>query len=102
MYKRFVPFLLLAAFLPLRSHAALSSSFEVSGWIPYWRSATGTQEFLNHIDQFKEINPFAITVTRDGRLKDQMNLTQAPWPQLLVLAKAKGIRVIPTIMSGDG
>jgi len=100
--KKLAPLLVVIFSLPLFSHAAVSSSFEVSGWIPYWRAATGTQEFLNHIDEFKEINPFAITVTGDGRLKDQMNLSSAPWPDIQKLAKAKGIRVIPTVMWGDG
>ena len=100
--KPFLIFIIgFALYIP-NAHAALSSSFEVSGWIPYWRSATGTQEFLAHMDEFKEINPFAITVTADGRLKDQMNLTAAPWPQIQQLAKAKQIRVIPTVMWSDG
>lgn len=99
--RRFAPLLFLVFLLPLRSHAALYSSFEVSGWIPYWRSATGTQDFLSHIDEFKEINPFGYTVKSDGQLNDEMKLTQAPWPDLQKLAKLKQIRFIPTIMWSD-
>jgi spore germination protein YaaH len=87
---------------PLVSQAALHAPFEVSGWIPYWRNATGTQQFLEHIDKFKEINPFGYTVKQDGSLYDAFGLTEAPWPDLQKLARAKQIRFIPTIMWGDG
>ncbi|MBX4199024.1 hypothetical protein KW800_01985 [Candidatus Parcubacteria bacterium] len=87
---------------PQAAQAALSSPFEVSGWIPYWRSATGTAEFLTHIDSFKEINPFAYTVKSDGTLADQMSLTEAPWPLLTQLTHLKQIRLVPTVMWSDG
>ena len=90
------------ALWPAHSFAALSAPFEISGWIPYWRSATGTAEFLTHIDTFKEINPFAYTVKNDGSLSDQMALNAAPWPSLIQLAHLKQIRVIPTVMWSDG
>jgi spore germination protein len=96
-------FLFLFSFLvlPARSQAALYAPFEVSGWIPYWRSATGTVQFLQNIDSFKEINPFGYTVKKDGTLSDTFGLTQAPWPDLQKLAKAKQIRFVPTVMWGD-
>src|SRR4051812_35424888 len=87
---------LLLMLLPSRSQAAIYAPFEVSGWIPYWRSATGTAQFLQNIDSFKEINPFGYTVKKDGTLADTFGLTQAPWPALQMLAKAKQIRFIPT------
>ncbi len=103
MYKKilFSAFFIILLF-PLRSHAALYAPFEVSGWIPYWRNATGTQQFLEHINAFKEINPFGYTVKKDGTLNDAFGLSQAPWPDLQKLAKAKQIRFIPTVMWGDG
>ncbi|MBX4195585.1 hypothetical protein KW796_01350 [Candidatus Parcubacteria bacterium] len=85
-------------FAPLFVSAAMSAPFEISGWIPYWRSATGTAEFLTHIDSFKEINPFGYTVKNDGTLNDEMKLSEAPWPELTALAHLKQIRVIPTVM----
>lgn len=97
----FIVLFLILAFAP-RAHAqTFSSKFEISGWIPYWRSATGTQQFLEHIDTFKEVNPFGYTVKSDGRLVDTMELTKAPWPDLQKLTKAMGIRFIPTIMWSD-
>ena len=44
--------------LPSLASAATSSSFEISGWIPYWRSATGTADVLPHLDLITEVNPF--------------------------------------------
>lgn len=101
--------LLIGSILPVLFFAqnaeAATSSFEVSGWIPYWRSATGTMEFLNHADSFTEINPFVYTVRSDGTLYDAGGIeatSTGPWPALLATARAKKIRVIPTIMWADG
>lgn len=79
-------------------HAA---SFEVSGWIPYWRSATGTADALQHIDHFTEINPFVYTLKSDGTLVDNGKLDQEPWKSFIAEARAKKVRIIPTVMSSD-
>lgn len=86
----------------LTSAATWSSPFEISGWIPYWRSATGTAEAVAHIDVFKELNPFVYTLKKDGTLVDNGKLQEEPWISLRKMAKEKHIRFIPTIMSGDG
>jgi spore germination protein YaaH len=90
------------ALAPFQAFAAFYRPFEYSGWIPYWRSATGTAEFLAHMDVFTEINPFAYTVKSDGSLADQMDLQSELWPALVKLAHMKNIRVIPTVMWSDG
>jgi spore germination protein YaaH len=87
----------LFAFAP-QAHAA---SFEVSGWIPYWRSATGTADALQHLDAFTEINPFVYTIKKDGTLVDNGKLQEEPWASFIATAKAKKIRIIPTVMSSD-
>lgn len=94
-------FLLAALFTGTVPLHAATSSFEVSGWIPYWRSATGTAETLAHINIFKEINPFGYTVLEDGTLYDAMNIAAEPWTTLIRTAKAKNIRIIPTVMWGN-
>lgn len=76
--------------------------FEVSGWIPYWRKATGTAEAMAHIDSFKELDLFGYTMKNDGTLFDAMKIDEEPWPALIALAKQKKIRVIPTVMWGKG
>ncbi len=71
---------------------------EISGWIPYWRTATGTAEAINHISVFKELSPFGYTVKLDGTLYDPMNIGQEPWTTLIQTAKANKVKIIPTVM----
>ena len=84
------------------SAAVISKPFEISGWIPYWRTATGTADALVHFATFTEINPFVYTVTDNGRLNDAGSiLTDASWVQLKQTAKQNNVRFIPTIMWSD-
>jgi spore germination protein YaaH len=79
----------------------ITKPFEISGWIPYWRAATGTVETLAHLETFTEINPFGYTVSKDGNLNDAALLLQEPWTSLRKQAKEKRVRFIPTIMWFD-
>lgn len=86
-------------FLPFFSHAAvISKPFEVSAWVPYWRTATGTAEVLGQLGTFTEINPFGYTVDENGNLYDAANILFEPWTTVQAEAKKKGIRYIPTVM----
>ncbi len=80
----------------------LPKNFEISGWVPYWRKATGTIEAIGHLGVFKEINPFGYTVKEDGSLFDAAKIAEDPWPALVASAKAKKVRVIPTVMWSNG
>ncbi len=75
--------------------------FEISGWIPYWRTATGTADVLPHIAQFTEINPFGYTVKQNGSLYDAAKIDQGAWDKLFVEARATKVRVVPTVMWSD-
>ncbi len=75
---------------------------EISGWVPYWRKATGTIDTMAHLGTFKEINPFGYTVKKDGTLFDAMKISEEPWPAMIAAARAKKIRIIPTVMWSDG
>jgi spore germination protein YaaH len=79
-----------------------SNKFEVTGWIPYWRAATGTQDVLPHLDELTEVNPFVYSMKNDGTILDNAPMDQEPWPSFIAAAKAKKVRVIPTIMWGNG
>ena len=58
-----------AAFLFLLPSASFAAdSFEVTGWIPYWRSATGTADVLPHLSELSEVNPFVYTLKNDGTI----------------------------------
>lgn len=76
--------------------------FEVGGWIPYWRSATGTADVLPHLSKLTEISPFVLTLKSDGTLHDAGGLDKEPWVSFIAAAKAQKVRVIPTVMSGSG
>lgn len=77
-------------------------AFEISGWIPYWRSATGTQDVLPHLSQLTSVMPFGYTMKSDGTLADTAYLSQEPWTSFIVAAKAAKVRVVPTVMWGNG
>ena len=81
------------------AHAA---TFETAGWVPYWRYATGTTDALVHLDALTEVNPFVFTLKSDGTLVDSGPLATSSWQTLISAAQAKKVRVIPTIMSGNG
>ncbi len=85
--------------LPLSASAA--TSFEVSGWIPYWRTATGTADVLPHLNELTEVNPFVYTLRNDGTFLDSGGLDKEPWLSFMAAAKAQHVRVIPTIMTGN-
>src|SRR3989344_1785754 len=82
--------------------AATDTKLEVTGWIPYWRVATGTTDTLPHLDNLAEVNPFVFSLRGDGTLFDNGTAADEPlWAVFNAQAKAKGVRVIPTLMSGD-
>ncbi len=81
--------------------AMASSSFEVSGWIPYWRTATGMADVLPHIAVFTEVNPFGFTVKQDGTLNDALKIQDPAWLALKAAASTTHTRYIPTVMWSD-
>lgn len=82
--------------------SAATGKFEVSGWVPDWRAASGTADVLPHLGQMASVMPFGFTMSADGHVLDNAHLDQEPWTTLITQAKAKGTRVVPTIMWGHG
>jgi spore germination protein len=82
--------------------SAATAKFEVTGWMPYWRGATSTNDVLPHINDMTEVNPFVYTIKSNGTLLDNGNLSAEPWASFINTAKADKVRVIPTIMTSDG
>ena len=112
LYSIFASILFFVVLIPAPSYGAtgttltksakpLKSTLEVSGWIPYWRKATGTADALVHLDSFTEINPFGYTMKNDGTLNDTAKMDEEPWLTLRAEAKKKKIRFIPTVMSSN-
>lgn len=89
-----------AAGIPSPTYAATKTTFEVSGWLPYWRAATSSADVLPHLNLLTEINPFGYTVKDDGTLFDAANLDAATssYATLIAAARAQHVRVIPTVM----
>lgn len=100
--------LLSLALLPVHASAATTkptpklAPLEFSGWIPYWRTATGTADVLPHLSQLTSVMPFGYTMHNDGTLADSAHLTQEPWTSFIAAAKKKKVKVVPTIMWGNG
>ena len=80
---------------------AASNQTEITGWVPYWATAKGTADAQSHISQLTEINPFGYSVKTDGTLADTANIANSAWQSLFQAARAKGVKVVPTIMWSD-
>ena len=89
----------LLSFAP--AFAGAATAFEVSGWLPYWRGATTTNDVLPHLSEMTEINPFVYSLKSDGSLLDNAPLSDPEWQQLIAAAKAQHVRVVPTIMTSN-
>lgn len=77
---------------------APTAKLEISGWIPYWRTATGTADVLPHITSLTEVNPFGYTVKNNGDLYDALDIKAPEWQALKAKATANKVRFIPTVM----
>lgn len=79
---------------------------EVSGWIPYWRAATGTADVLPHMQKMTAIMPFGYIVQNDGTLYDAFNFSATSSTStaniLRAAAKAKKVKIVPTVMWSNG
>lgn len=79
-----------------------TGKFEFSGWIPYWREEAGTADTASHIKQLASVMPFTYTLRTDGTINDAGGMAGEPWKSFVATAKANKVRVVPTLMSGNG
>lgn len=96
--RRFLFIAVAFLFLAPAFAQAQTASYEVSGWIPYWREEKGVAEALANLDKLNEINPFGYVVQDDGLIVDMMGIADEPWKTLIAEAKKRKVRVIPTVM----
>jgi spore germination protein YaaH len=102
--------MLVSAFVFIAPNAKASTvtSFEVSGWIPYWREATGTVDALSHMQDFNAVMPFGYIIQNDGSLYDAFGFSAASTTStstvalLTSVAKAEKVKIIPTVMWSNG
>ncbi len=83
------------------SASSEATTFQVSGWIPYWQTTKGTADARRHLDVLTEINPFAFVVKEDGSLRDLADLKKSAWKRLIKSAHSKDVAVVPTVMWSD-
>ncbi|MFZ2167921.1 MAG: glycosyl hydrolase family 18 protein [Minisyncoccia bacterium] len=87
---------------PSGAHAAGKATFEVAGWIPYWRAATGTVDTIPHMKDLKAVMPFGYIVQNDGSLHDAFNFSATSSTStaniLTTVARAEKTLLIPTVM----
>ncbi|HVM73558.1 MAG TPA: glycosyl hydrolase family 18 protein [Candidatus Paceibacterota bacterium] len=86
--------------LPISASAA--TTFEVSGWMPYWRAATSSNDVSPHLSELTEINPFVYSVSSSGTIIDNGPMNVGPWPAVIAAAHAQKVRVVPTVMWSNG
>ena len=90
---------------PLTRAALVSQSFEVTGWLPYWRVATSTADVLPHLATFTALMPFGYIVQNDGSLHDAFRLeatNATTTAAFLEAARAAGVKIVPTVMWSNG
>ncbi|MDE2022004.1 MAG: hypothetical protein KGI71_03825, partial [Patescibacteria group bacterium] len=107
MYRAFLFVALFLLLIPSGARAATKAAhFEVSGWIPYWREATGTADVLPHLQNFTTLMPFGYIMQNDGSIHDAFGFsatTSTSTAAVLVAnARAAKVNIIPTVMWGNG
>ncbi|MCX6820320.1 MAG: glycosyl hydrolase family 18 protein [Candidatus Adlerbacteria bacterium] len=85
------------------AHAqAPSVALEFGGWMPYWHENESIADVTPHLKQLTEVSPFVYTMKTDGTLNDAAGMDGEPWVSFMAAAKKNHVRVIPTIMWGNG
>jgi spore germination protein YaaH len=79
-----------------------TGAFEVGGWVPYWRVATATADVTPHLSQLTSVMPFSYSISSSGQLVDSANLSSTSWQGFVAMARAQKVRVVPTVLWGDG
>ncbi len=79
-----------------------TGKFEISGWMPDWRPASSTQDVLLHLNQITSVMPFSYTVSSEGKIVGSAKFAKEPWTSFIAEAKKQKVRVVPSILWGDG
>lgn len=93
---------LMGAAAPSSLTPAYKGKLEFGGWIPYWRENQGIADVEPHLSQLATISPFTYTMKSNGTVNDAGGMDKEPWTSFMAKAKAQKVRVVPTIMWGDG
>lgn len=76
----------------------------MSGWLPYWSTATSTASFTTNSDIFSDISPFwhDARTGGDGSIYIHNHLSESALPGALAKLQGKGAKVLPSITDGSG
>ena len=75
---------------------------EFSGWMPDWRAQQSVDDVTPHLGQLTSVMPFGYKVNAAGQVVGDFVPTIEPWKSFIADAKAKGVRVVPSVVMGDG
>lgn len=75
---------------------------EFSGWVPDWRAQQGVDDVTPHLGQLTSVMPFGYKVNFEGQVVGDFIPTIEPWKTFIADAKAKKVRVVPSVVIGDG
>lgn len=82
--------------------AKWTGALEFSGWMPDWRTQQSVDDVTPHLSQLKSVMPFGYKVNAQGQVVGDFIPTMEPWKSFIAEAKAKGVRVVPSVVMGDG
>lgn len=82
--------------------AKWTGPLEFSGWMPDWRTQQSVDDVTPHLSQLKSVMPFGYKVNAAGQVVGDFIPTIEPWKSFIATAKAKGVRVVPSVVMGDG
>jgi spore germination protein YaaH len=81
---------------------AATGAFEISGWVPDWRTASATADVLPHLNKMTSVMPFGYKVSASGKILDKDKYSKGEWPAFIAAAKAAKVRVVPSLVWGTG
>ena len=84
--------------LSLDAAYAATAAFDKAIWIPYWRKTEGASTTLANLSAVTQISPFAYEL-RSNVIVDALKAKEEPWTTLIKEAKAKKIKIYPSILS---
>lgn len=79
-----------------------TGAMEFSGWMPDWRTQQSVDDVTPHLGQLTSVMPFGYKVNMEGQVVGDFIPTMEPWKTFIADAKAKKVRVVPSVVIGDG
>lgn len=82
--------------------ANYTGPLEFSGWVPDWRAASSTKDVLPNLNKLSSVMPFGYKVSNAGKLMGKDKFSAEPWASMISAARAQGVKVVPTVVWGEG